>query len=107
MAYQAAKYSADLAAGVLTDITNGGLVMGGAFVLTVCNRTTNANAINLAITTGAAPAPGDYFEYNATVDPSGTGGILRNWPIPMMATWRIYAQATNPGLSVTLLGAVS
>jgi hypothetical protein len=107
MAFTAAKYSAALASGALTDITGGGVAIGGTYLLTVSNGTGTNNTISIAITTGAAPVPADYVEQNTTVDGMGTGGILSRWPIPLNQGWRVYAQAGSAGLSITLLGATS
>jgi hypothetical protein len=107
MAFTAAKYSADLATGVLTDITGGGVAVGGTYLLCVANRVNNTVAVSIAVTTGGAPVLADYIEYQTQMDGSGTGGIMREWPIPLGQGWRVYAQASSAGVSISILGATS
>lgn len=57
----------------------------------LCNRTSNAIRVHIAIGTGATPTDADYIAYNATVPPNG---ILEETGIACSAGEKIWI---NPG----------
>lgn len=109
MTYAAEKHSADLVGGVLTDVTAGGVTVGGAYLIAVCNRASTPTTIRVAITTtGTTPLAADWIAYDIPLGANNIdGGIVREWPVPLALNWRVYMQSGASNVSATVIGATS
>ena len=96
----AQKYTADLAAETLTDVTGGG-ALTGTYLVNLCNRSGGDITVRLAITTGVSPVAADYLEWDTVIEP---GGVLSRWPLPLGNGWRVYARASAAGVGVNVIG---
>ena len=103
MAYTPQKFSADLAAATLTDITAGGLPTGtaGTYLLAFTNRTATQTTVRWAVTTGGAAGVSEYLVYDA---PLTANGVIRDWPIPLYDGWKVWVYSATASVSVTLIG---
>lgn len=70
--------------------------------ISLCART-QAAQIRLAVTGGSAPTDADWIEYDAAL---AQGGVLERTQIWLSAGDRIYARASETGVSVLVLGPV-
>lgn len=94
-------YQAAPDAGVLLDITSGGLTAPGTYLLNITHRGSDAATVRVAITDGAAPQDRSWIEWDAALQ---TGDVLSRHPLPLPDGSRVYVQASHPGISVTLIG---
>lgn len=103
MADYSSRYSADLAATTLTDITDGGVAAGraGSYLLNLCNRSDAEVTVRVAVTTGGAAGNADYLEYDAAIEPKG---VLSRWPLPLGEGWKLFIWASATGVSANALG---
>lgn len=67
-----------------------------------CART-QAAQVRLAVTSGGAPADADWFEYDVSL---AANGVLERTQIWLEASERIYARASETGVSVVVYGPV-
>lgn len=96
-------FTADLAAGVLTDLVPAGVPSGKSWSFSVnfCNRTSAPTNIRLAISTGGSPANSEYYEYNTEIPANGT---IERTGLLAQATYRIHAWAADAGVSINGYG---
>lgn len=102
----ATRYSSDVPATTLTDLTNGGVAAtkGGTYLLNLCNRggVTRTFRVALSANVGSGSVGlGDYIEYEMKIEPQG---VFSRHPIPLADGWKVWVYASGAGLSATLIG---
>ena len=95
------RSNASLAATTLTSVHT--VTTGGTFNVEMCNRTSSAVTVRIAIINGApgSVADKDYIEYGATV-PANEVLIRSAEAVP--ASWQICGYASATGISMTVCG---
>ena len=94
--------AADLAATTLTTLY--GPVPAGklaTFNVNLCNRTAGSIAVRLALATTAAPAAGEYIEYDAQIP---ANGVLERTGLVLQEGMYVVAYAGGAGISATAWG---
>lgn len=74
---------------------------GATLNLSMCNRTASVATVRVAITSGGAPAPADYVEYDTQLP---ANGILERTGLVMTAGEKLYVRADIAGISARAHG---
>lgn len=109
MAYSPRKFSAALAATVLTDVT--GAIpagAGGTYLITAVNRTATITSLRVAVTVnGTTPTLAEYIEYDAELSVksgAAAGAVLSRWPVPLGEGWHVWAYTPGSDVSISVIG---
>lgn len=102
----ATRFSSDVPATTLTDLTGGGIAAGkaGSYMLNLCNRGGVERTFRVALTANVASGSvglGDYIEYEMKIEPQG---VFSRWPIPLAEGWKVWIYASGVNLSAVLVG---